>query len=378
MTDIVVVGGGIMGLWAALVAGRAGLGVAVLERDAIGSGASGGLLGALMPHTPDRWNAKKQFQFDALLALEPAIRRLEGETGLSAGYRRTGRLIPLAKPHLRDIALRQAGEARVNWSAVAEAPGRSLAWEVQDAPPAGLFDAAATVHGAVLDTLAARVSPRGLLAVLEAALAAMPNVTVHAGCGPVAIDPLTGSVVPARGSAITAGEIVLAAGVETFPILDALRRASPSSGSAVKGQAARLAAKLDPAMPILYSDGVYVIAHDDGSVAVGSTSEIAYDAAFSTDGKLDDLLERASSLVPAIAGARVVERWAGLRPKAVGRDPMAGPHPDHPRLHLMAGGFKIGFGIAHHMADAVIGGILGRATVTLPDSFLCARHLAAS
>lgn len=53
MSEVLIVGGGIMGLWAALLAGRAGIETRLLERKSIGAGASGGLLGALMPHMPD-------------------------------------------------------------------------------------------------------------------------------------------------------------------------------------------------------------------------------------------------------------------------------------------------------------------------------------
>ena len=99
MVDLLIVGGGIMGLWAAVMADRAGLKTVLVERDRIGAGASGGVLGALMPYMPDRWDVKKQFQFDALVTLEQEIAGLEAQTGMSAGYRRSGRLMPLPQPH---------------------------------------------------------------------------------------------------------------------------------------------------------------------------------------------------------------------------------------------------------------------------------------
>ncbi|KQS76952.1 D-amino acid oxidase [Rhizobium sp. Leaf384] len=386
-TDLVVIGGGIMGLWTALHAARAGLDVLVVERAAIGAGASGGLLGALMPHTPDRWNAKKQFQFDALVSLESEIRRMEAETGLSAGYRRTGRLIPLAKPHLRGIALGQVADADANWRTGPAALHAAFAWKVLDTTPEGLFSPDVVVEGAVFDGLAARVSPRGLLRLLVATLRPFRGVTIQEQCAVRSMDPQRGQVVLFDGSVVDAEHIVLAAGVDSFRMIDALPQAAgggprPPSGKGVKGQAARLGVDLDPALPILYSDGVYVIAHDAGGVAIGSTSEMDFADPLSTDHRLDELLAKAERLVPALAGAPVLERWAGLRPRAVGRDPMAGPHPDHPRLHLMTGGFKISFGIAHLLAHAVVEGICGRSAddagaVALPASFRCEHHLTA-
>jgi glycine oxidase len=48
-----------------------------------------------MPHSPERWNGKKDFQFRALVDLEDEVARLQSETGLPCGYKRVGRLLPL-------------------------------------------------------------------------------------------------------------------------------------------------------------------------------------------------------------------------------------------------------------------------------------------
>ena len=65
--DVTVRGAGIFGLsvaWACL--GR-GATVRVIETAHPGAGSSGGLVGALSPHVPEAWNAKKAFQLDSLL-----------------------------------------------------------------------------------------------------------------------------------------------------------------------------------------------------------------------------------------------------------------------------------------------------------------------
>ncbi len=175
---LLIVGGGIMGLWAALKADRLGIDTVLVDAGQTGSGASGGLLGALMPHMPDRWNDKKQFQFDALLTLEDEIAQLEAETGMSAGYRRCGRIIPLPKPHLRPIAERHRQEALTNW----DQQGQRFHWHVLDAPPVeNWVDASAGQAGFVHDTFAAKVSPRALVAALTARLKASRHVRVVEG-----------------------------------------------------------------------------------------------------------------------------------------------------------------------------------------------------
>ncbi|KQS99222.1 MULTISPECIES: NAD(P)/FAD-dependent oxidoreductase [unclassified Rhizobium] len=372
MTDLLIVGGGIMGLWAAVMAERAGLKTVLIEKDRIGAGASGGVVGALMPHMPDRWNGKKRFQFDALVALEAEIAALEAQTGLSAGYRRSGRLIPLPKPHLRTIALRHEQDALANW----RVGDRQFFWHVRDdATPAGWPQSETMASGVVLDTLAGRVDPRRMLALLLAYLRQSNLVRIEEGRELLNLDLVKGQAILSGGETLSFGSCVLAAGVQSFGHLDRLETAAAEpTGVAVKGQAALLEADIDPALPVIFFDGLYVIPHDNGLVAVGSTSENSFSDPRSTDGQLEDLLDHARTIVPLLRDAPVVERWAGLRPKAIGRDPMVGRHPDFEKLYILTGGFKISFGLAHRLAESVIGEICGRPDKGLPQSFRCQEH----
>ncbi|MDH4442292.1 MAG: FAD-dependent oxidoreductase [Rhizobium sp.] len=372
--DVLIAGGGIMGLWAALEADRAGLTTLLVDGGPLGGGASGGLLGALMPHMPDRWTDKKQLQFDALLSLEHEIEVMEAETGLSAGYRRAGRLIPLPKPHLRVIAERHSAEAESNWTQ----QGVRFAWDVLDHSPHGDFWPALNVSaaGLVSDTFAARVSPRGLIAMLVARLRQSPRVTLCEGVAVTAIDAKGSRAALSDGRSVGFGHLVVAAGHSSFPLLSSLGPAPVRPlGQAVKGQAALLAAPLvAPDLPLLYLDGLYIVPHEGGRVAIGSTSEDRFDAPFTTDHQLDDLVQRAVRLAPALADAHVIERWAGLRPKAIDRDPMVGPYPQAEGVIALTGGFKVSFGLAHVLARAAIAPIVGH-PASLPESFSTAHHV---
>jgi glycine oxidase len=373
-TDILVVGGGVMGLWAALKAARAGQRVTLIERDRLASGASGGLMGALFPWMPDRWDDKKQFQFDALVALPEEIAALEADTGLSAQFRRSGRIIPFPKPHLVPIHARLERDAEANWNQ----PAGKFSWSVREGAPENLALAPEfTAHGHALDTLAARVSPRALTSLIAARLAACANVTIIAAAGVARIDAVAGRAELEDGTAIAFGHALVASGVASFPLLEALLPPLPKSlGQGVKGQAALLAADLDPAAPVVFLDGLYIVPHEGGVVAVGSTSENAYADPHSTDTQLERVLERARALLPALAGAPVIERWAGVRPKAVERDPLIGPVPGHANVIALTGGFKITFGIAHRLAEAALEFASGHAPAGLPESFTLRGQLA--
>jgi glycine/D-amino acid oxidase-like deaminating enzyme len=275
---------------------------------------------------------------------------------------------------LRKIADRHQAEAKTNWSQ----QGVSFAWNVIDQSPHGTSWPASdvTAAGLVSDTFAARVSPRGLTQVLIAALNRSSRVTVCEGVAVTAIDAARSVARLSGGRSVSFGHMVIAAGHASFPLL--LAFGPPLSrplGQPVKGQAALLSAPMvAPDLPLLYLDGLYIVPHEGGLVAIGSTSEDRFDDPVSTDQQLDDLLARAVRLAPVLAGAEVIERWAGLRPKAIDRDPMVGPHPEAERVVALTGGFKVSFGLAHVLARAAVASILGR-SAALPESFSTAHHL---
>jgi glycine oxidase len=371
--DLLIVGGGIMGLWAAVEAEQRGIDAVLVDAGQLGSGASGGLLGALMPYMPDKWDLKKQFQLDALLALESRIEALEASTGLSAGYRRSGRYMPLPKPHLRTIALRHEQDALANWTH----GDRRFYWHVLDRPAEdGWLDPGIGAAGLVFDTLAARVSPRGLCAALAAYLRSARHVRIVETVAIDRIDPQAGRAALSTGENLNFGHCIVSAGHRSFPLLQAVSNpADLLLGWPVKGQSARLQAHVDPTLPVIFLGGIYIVPHEDGTVAIGSTSEDQFADADSTDQQLDTLIARAGELVPSLRDAPVLERWAGLRPKAIDRDPMVGPHPDHPRLVALTGGFKVSFGLAHHLAAAALRAIEG-GEMNLPPGFTLDSHLA--
>jgi glycine/D-amino acid oxidase-like deaminating enzyme len=329
--EIVVNGAGIFGLSIAWACIRRGARVAVVDPAGPGAGASGGLVGALAPHVPEGWNAKKAMQFESLETAGAFWAGVGAASGLDPGYARAGRVQPLADDAAVAIAQARAEGAARLWQ------GRHI-WEVVPADrfpglvksPTGLV-----VH----DTLSARLHPRHALGALLGALGAH-GVVVGAE--------------PCRGDAV-----IHATGVAGLLQLNGLA-GDRVVGAGVKGQAALLACDLRGA-PQVYADGLHIVPHADGTVAVGSTSERAWTDATATDAQLDEVIARARRACPALRGAAVVERWAGLRPRARSRAPILGPHPLHPGAFIANGGFKIGFGmaplVAAMMADLVVDGV---------------------
>ncbi|MCB2109473.1 MAG: FAD-binding oxidoreductase [Defluviimonas sp.] len=338
--DVTVMGGGIFGLAIAWECLGRGARVRVCERSRIGAGSSGGVVGALAPHVPENWNPKKAFQLASLLAAEAFWDGVAQAGGGSPGYARSGRVQPLADPRAVEIARARSAGARQFWGDAAE-------WRVVPALRDG-WQGESGSGWIVEDTLSARLCPRGALAALAAAIRA---------CG--------GEIALGTDAPGASGPVIWATGVEGLAALS--RDLGDSVGTGVKGQAALFACAA-AGRPQLFDAGLHVVPHEDGTVAVGSTSERSYDDGETTDERLDAIVARARKVCPALAEAPVIGRWAGVRPRARSRSPMLGPWPGRPGVFIANGGFKIGFGIAPGVARAMADLVLeGRDTI--PEGF---------
>ena len=346
-TDVAIIGAGIFGLSAAWACHKRGLRVAVYERHTIGSGSSGGLVGALAPHMPEKWNAKKAFQLEALLGAQPFWEEIEAISGLKSGYKRIGRALPLRAERLRNQSLVRAQEVPLLWQGQAD-------WKVVDQ----IAGFAPTSHGFALETLSARLSPRDAVTALAQALR-------KEGVEVFEHHPVQNM------SDIKAAHKVIAAGHSS----DQLTPMIPQEfWFAAKGQSARLDVTLPDDTPMIYEGGTYVVPHGQDGVAVGSTVEYEWDDPNATDDLLKPVLEKAAALVPALKDAPIKEAWAGIRPRARLPDPVIGQLDGTPNTWLMAGGFKIGMGIGPHMGETLAELILG-GTPTVPPSFTLEHQL---
>jgi len=355
--DVIVIGGGIWGLSCAYACALRGQSVAVYEAGKIGQGASGGVVGAMSPNVPESWNAMKQFQFDALATAEVFWAEVDALSGQSSGYGRIGRLMPITTVRERELCKERAENTKTLWQ------GR-YQWNVLDAHP--LLPAHATPFGVSHDTLSARMFP-------SKAVASLVQACLHLGVEIIEYKPVTrldsGFVSGDWGEA-RADAIILAGGVDGFSLLDT--HMNCTAGTGVKGQAALLDCDLGKT-PQLYADGVYIIPHESGVTAIGSTAEKTWDHV-EVDDKLEAVIAKARVIFPALNDAPVLQRWAGVRPKARRRYPMLGPVPSLNGVFSAMGAYTIGFGIAHAVGR-VLADFAGGNTVDLPKNFTVNWHM---
>lgn len=337
MVDITVRGAGIFGLSIAWACTTRGAKVQIVDPNGAGAGSSGGVVGALAPHVPENWNPKKAFQLASLLMAETFWHDIEKEGGKSPGYRRSGRVQPVADEGALTLARQREQGAETLWQGQAT-------WQVQRAED-GQWKPFSPSGWVITDSLSALLHPRQAVDALVAALAS------------------TGVKIVREGD--DRGLVLWATGLHGLEALNTGR--SRLTGAGVKGQAAVLDYDARGA-PQLFVDGVHIIPHENGTVAVGSTSEREYTDPTSTDAQLEKVIERARAAVPALQDAPVIARWAGVRPRARSRAPMLGAWPGREGHFVANGGFKIGFGMAPKVAE-VMADLLLEGVNNIPEGF---------
>ncbi|MFT6773788.1 MAG: glycine oxidase [Paracoccaceae bacterium] len=380
-SDVAVIGGGAFGLWCARACAARGLSVVLLDAGAVargGGAASMGLVGALAPHRPEPWTPVKAMQLAALLSLPHEVARLADETGLDPGWRPVGRIVPLHSAAARARAEEAATLSTARWAAETP-PGAFAPFGRGAAPRMWLEDGASDpgwlappAFGVQRDDLSARIAPRAFLTALRAAVIAA-GAEVREGARVASVSG-RGAVL-ADGSRVDAGAVIVAAGAASFGLL-APHCGGEAPGWGVKGQAALFDVPAPPGAVAINDGGIWIIPQA-GGIAVGSTSERHWTAP-GPDALLDACLAEAATLCPLLRGHAPTERWAGLRPRAIGRRPMVGPVPGVPGLWTATGGFKIGFALAHAVAGPLAALICGEegGGDALPDPFLPGAHLA--
>jgi glycine oxidase len=324
--NVVIVGGGIIGLACAWRARLQGLSVTLLERDHLGRGTSYVAAGMLAPVSEVEFGTAGKRVLD--LGLRSAemwpgfAHELEETAGVSVGLLQTGTLV-LARDEDEARELERALAFRRSLGLRAQ---RLRASEAREREP-GL---APTVRLAIEAPDDHSVDPRLVLAALRRVCESSGVLLrEHTAVTSVELDEhrerVTGLLLRG-GERIEAARIVLAAGAWTAQI-DGLAPDVQIRVRPVKGQVLRLR---DPAGPGLLSrvvrfEGGYLVPRADGSYVLGATVEEQGFDLSPTVGGVYELLRDASEFVPGIDELRIEELSVGLRPGTPDNAPVIGP-----------------------------------------------------
>ncbi|MEU5663478.1 glycine oxidase ThiO [Streptomyces longwoodensis] len=351
-SDVLVVGGGIIGLVTAWRAAQRGFTTAVLDPEPGGGAAqvAAGMLAAV---------TELHHGEQTLLALNLAsahrypefVAELTDLTGHDPGYRRSGTLAVALdaddRAHLRELhALQRESGLASEWLSGREC--RRL--EPLLAPG---------VRGGLRVDGDHQVDPRRLAAALVAACE-RAGVTFHREWAErltVVRERAAGAVTRA-GTELAAEQVVLAAGSLSGRLAGVPRDVLPPVRP-VKGQVLRLTVP-ERAAPFLTrtvravvrGSHVYLVPRENGELVVGATSEEQGWDTTVTAGGVYELLRDAHELVPGITELPLTETRAGLRPGSPDNAPLLGPS-DLDGLLLATGHYRNGVLLTPVTGDAL-------------------------
>lgn len=346
-TDVAIVGGGVIGLTAALELADAGLAVILVERRVRGREASRAAGGILSPVKP--WDVSPHVNAMAAWsqARYPALaERLRAASGVDPEYRRCG-LLMLDCREL-DAARAWAEGAGQDWETLDAADVRTLEPRLEPGEGTALR----------LPGVAQLRNPRLVEALGRTCEAAGVRLVEYPGeCGPVVEDGRAVGVATGRGM-VRAKRVLVAAGAWSGRLLEHLGLACPVRP--VRGQ--MLHYRLEPGTlgHITMTEGRYLIARKDGNLIVGSTLEEAGFDKSVTAAAARDLHRAAVKVLPALARAPILGQWAGLRPWAPDGVPLIGRVPGVDGLWVSAGHYRNGVTMAPASARLLADLMLGR------------------
>jgi glycine oxidase len=320
--DVLVLGGGIIGLAVARELALQGLRVEVVERLPAGSEASMASAGMLVPLSD--LQAPRPF-LDACLASRdlwgPWVAALESETGLSVDYDTSGALV---------VALEKDGKDEEELERVL-AMARELGEPVHEIEIATLRrwvpDITPEIHRALHLPGEHRVDNVQLCAVLAQAVQKL-GATVHYDSAVERVERRPGGTVLVSGNhwRKEARLLVLAAGAWSGLIPEL----PPLPVRPVRGQIVLLGGIEWPWSGSLRQGHSYAVRRGATGLLVGSTLEESGFEKHNTVDGVESLLDFARSLLPGIGKARLETVWAGLRPGTPDDLPILGLLPGWP------------------------------------------------
>jgi glycine oxidase len=329
--DVLIVGGGVIGLTTAYYLSRAGKSVEVLDRGELGAEASWAGAGIIPPGNPDhaptaydRLRGESSRMFPAFTA---ELREL---TGIDNGYRPCGGVEFLDEHD--DESLPAWQNEQIEYFALTPQELAKSEANLSFEPRAYLLPAMAQVrnpwHTRMLIAACRRVG-----------IKLMPGIEVKSietsGSSTVAGIRLS------SGERLTAGQYLIASGAWSEQLLSPLGVATGIHP--VRGQIVLLKTASTLLRRIVMKGKNYLVPREDGHILIGATEEP--EAGFekrTTARAVADLIALATAMVSGLAAAEVVKCWAGLRPGSLDHLPSLGPVTPYENLYLASGHFRAG------------------------------------
>ncbi len=343
MDDVIVIGGGVIGLSVALELAGQGAAVTVLEQGDFGREASWAGAGILPPGNLDAAIAPEA----RLRALSHSLwpdwaEALSAETGIETGYTRCGglELRSGTEENLDDLS------TEIEWWR-----GQGVRVEEPDSDAIKELEPLVSpeiVAAYRLPELGQVRNPRLLKALLAGC--ASRGVRLRAGTPVIGLEEQGEASPEDRGrridalrthsGSVQAGRYLVTGGAWSRGLLTSV--GVDVAINPVRGQMVLLSQSPRMFSHILQTGSRYIVPRDDGRILIGSTEEHVGFFKANTASAVSELLAFGTSRVPALAHARFERCWSGLRPGSGDGLPYLGRVAGFDNLFVASGHFRSG------------------------------------
>lgn len=366
--DVVVVGGGVIGLSVARALAHKGVGkVVIVERGQLGKEASFAAAGMLAPQA----EANEADDFFKLCCrsrdLYPTFAsELFAETGIDIELDQTGTLYCAFNEHDQ-----QEIERRYDWQQQAGLLVEQLtAQEALQLEP----NISPNLRAALKFPADIQVENRQLLLALIAANQKF-GVKSYTDTKVDSLEVQRGRIAGINTSRgfLSARKVVIASGAWTS-FVKTENATVQISIEPVRGQMVCYETEPAIARHVIYSPRGYVVPRRDGRLLAGSTTEEVGFMKEVTEAGLQLIRANAHEIAPALSKLAPVDSWAGLRPRAVDELPVLGRASETEGLFFATGHYRNGILLAP-LTGELIAGLIADNVVTqelqtfTPDRF---------
>ena len=326
--DILIIGGGIIGLSLAVELKLRGASVAVLTADSKQptARAAAGMLAPQAERIPPSPMLDLCLQSRALY---PAwVERLEDITGLKTGYWRSGILAPVCQNEPQEKPLLSS----LNYQ-----------WLDRDAVRQHQLGLGQEVIGGWWYPEDAQVDNRALFRTLQVASKELKIDIIQGSAEEIIWQKNRFFGVETTAGKLQADRYVLAAGAWSEKLLDI--PVYPIKGQMLSVCVPKNSGVIQPLQTVLFGTGIYIVPRQDGRIIIGATSENVDFTPGNTPAGMQSLLAGAIKLYPALENYPILEFWWGFRPATPDELPILGSSVWE-NLTLAAGHYRNGILLA--------------------------------